>query len=165
MRLDAWHLMVESQAPPTAWPNPMETWSDAQWPAYLLDFAEQVLVECPQYGKCALIECKPRQRTAPRLSCSHCGLAKRDWPLPSNSDVRRYARRRCTYYNEWLTKAAVRLIARKRIVEMLCPCGTATLVPWPGPSMRIGGTTDPYLGLPLWLRTDVRGEQLWAYNR
>jgi hypothetical protein len=31
--------------------------------------------------------------------------------------------------------------------------------------MHIGGAIDPYFGLPLWLCTDVRGQQLWAYNR
>lgn len=85
--------------------------------------------------------------------------------MPSSSDVRRCARRRCAYCNDWLTKAAIRLIARKRLVEMLCPCGAASLVPWPGPAMHMGGGTDPYFGLPLWLRAEVRGEQLWAYNR
>jgi len=143
----------------------MNTWSEARWPAYLLDFVEQVLVECPRCGGCALVECKRSLRGTPRLSCPDCGLAKRGWPPPSNSEVRRCARRRCAYCNDWLSKAAIRLLARKRIVEILCPCGAVSLVPWPSASMRIGDSTDPYFGLPLWLRTEVRGERLWAYNR
>jgi hypothetical protein len=31
--------------------------------------------------------------------------------------------------------------------------------------MVIGATVDPYFRLPLWLRADVRGHTLWAYNR
>lgn len=29
----------------------------------------------------------------------------------------------------------------------------------------MGGATDPFFGLPLWLTTPVEGELLWAYNR
>jgi hypothetical protein len=31
--------------------------------------------------------------------------------------------------------------------------------------MKLGEAVDPYFRLPLWLRADVRGETLWAYNR
>ncbi|HSS51199.1 MAG TPA: hypothetical protein VLX28_19840 [Thermoanaerobaculia bacterium] len=32
------------------------------------------------------------------------------------------------------------------------------------PSMRLGDATDPYFGLPLWLRGPVTRRELWAYN-
>lgn len=51
--------------------------------------------------------------------------------------------------------------------------GCGTLRSWPPTGTKAGpktvrldqhGATDPYLGLPLWLRAPCRGHVLWAWN-
>jgi len=139
--------------------------NSSQGPKYLFEFAQRVLVECPGCGQCAVVECKRGLEGTPCLSCPRCSFTTRGWPPPSNLEMRRCARRRCARCNDWLGRAPVRFLMGKRVVEILCTCGAVSFEPWPRAAMRLGESTDPYFGLPLWLRTDVRGETLWAYNR
>ncbi len=135
------------------------------WPYHLLDFVEHVLVECPKCSACAVVECVRGIRGTPKLTCPECAFTKRGWPPPSAIEIRRCARGRCPRCKDSLSKATARFIARKRTVEVLCPCDAVTLVSWPSASMRVGEPLDPYFHLPLWLRSDTRGETVWAYNR
>lgn len=134
------------------------------WVPYVSSFAERALVECPKCAGCAVAERTRGLRGAPRLSCPHCAFTRRGWPPPSASAMRACARRRCPRCNDSLGKAPVRFVAAKRIIEILCPCGAASFTSWSA-GMKLGEAADPYFGLPLWLRADVRGETLWAYNR
>jgi hypothetical protein len=63
-----------------------------------------------------------------------------------------------------MADAALRWRAATLEIEALCGCG-ATKVNKLTPSMHLGAPVDPYLRLPLWLRTEIRGHVLWAYNR
>ena len=134
-------------------------------PIYLFEFADEVLVECPGCGGCATVECRGARHATPKLSCVQCGLTKRGWPPPSRVEIRRSARGRCPRCQESLGKAPVRYLARKRQVEILCPCGAVSLGALPSSSIRAGDATDPYFGIPLWFRGSAAGKELWAYNR
>jgi hypothetical protein len=133
-------------------------------PFFLGDFAGEVLVECPSCRTCAVVRCKRGLDGTPRLACPNCALDKRGWPPPSGADLKCFAGRRCARCANPLSRVPTRFVARKRIVEALCPCGAASFEDW-RPSIRFGSPVDPYFRLPLWLRTDVRGECVWAYNR
>jgi hypothetical protein len=135
------------------------------WPVYLNDFVNCVLVECPRCGACATIRCPKGICGTPALSCAECAFTKKGWPPPTAVEMRGRARRRCPRCNDWLGKAPVRYRTRKRVVEIACVCGAVIGESWPRARMVLGGSTDPYYGLPLWLRAGVRGEELWAYNR
>jgi hypothetical protein len=134
-------------------------------PRYLWDFIGNVLVECPNCRRCAVVECSRGLRGTPRLTCPACALSRRGWPPPSEAEMRRCARRRCPRCNAWLGKAPLRFRKRQRTVEVRCPCGAVCSTKFPGGSMTLGDFVDPYFGLPLWLRADVQGRTLWAYNR
>src|SRR5262245_9818733 len=138
----------------------MKDSTDKGWPVYLIDFADEALVECPSCGACATVETKRGPRAMPRLSCPKCSFSRRGWAPPSKEELRRSARRRCAGCNEWLGKAPVRYIPRKCQVEIICPCGAVSFGQRPLPLRRMGGGIDPYFHLPLWLRGTVRGEEL-----
>src|SRR5262245_39072698 len=63
-----------------------------------------------------------------------------------------------------VTCAAPWFHAEPRLV--CAACGLAR-VGWPTKArvLRLGGPVDPWLGLPVFLQTSVRGELLWAWNR
>lgn len=139
--------------------------STGKGPRYLWDFVASVLVECPNCAACALVECPQRLKGTPRLSCASCALSRRGWPPPSEAEMRLCSRKRCPKCNDWLGKAPIRFRTRTRTVETVCPCGAVSSQPWPRGSMVVGAAVDPYFKLPLWLRGEVRGRPLWAYNR
>lgn|SRR6185369_1364642 len=134
-------------------------------PHYLWNFVDRVLVECPKCNACAVVSCDNNPHGTPRLSCSACGTSRRGWPAPPEATLRAYAHRRCSRCNDWLGKAPVRFRARGRMVEVRCECGALSSNKLPRGSMVLGATVDPYFRFPLWLRADVRGQTLWAYNR
>jgi hypothetical protein len=151
--------------PPGTAPTRVDDATSSGWPVYLFDFVELVLVECPKCASCATIECPKGLRGTPRLSCPKCAFAKRGWPPPPPAEIRRSARRRCPRCNDWLGEAPARFLPRKRVVEVACPCGAVAVAPLPTASMVLGAPVDPYFRLPLWLRSNIKGEDVWAYNR
>jgi hypothetical protein len=134
-------------------------------PHYLWDFMGRILVECPNCGSCAVVDCARGLKGTPRLTCAACALTRRGWPLPSEQELRRCVPRRCPTCNAWLGKARLRFRRHKRTVEAHCPCGAVCSASGPRVAIVLGESVDPYFRLPLWLRAEVKGNTLWAYNR
>jgi hypothetical protein len=81
------------------------------------------------------------------VRCPRCGRRASVLPAPQTAGV---SRRPCT----------------RRSVSCLT-CSYSAHVPGPKGSrgtISLGGCSDAYFGLPLWLTTECRGHVLWAYN-
>jgi hypothetical protein len=84
------------------------------------------------------------------VRCPRCDALARVTPAPADGPAREPRR------SDWL--------ADRRLV-----CASCALVrTWPAPGVRrscvTGTDVDPWFGEPLWLRTEVAGHVLWAYN-
>jgi len=134
-------------------------------PEYLMDYIDEVLVECPQCGASAAVRASSGLCTqAPRVRCTSCGFNRTGWPttgLLADAVVKR----RCPRCGRWLEKRYQRVVARRREVVLSCPCKAQTRVALLYTAIRLGQPHDPYFGYPLWLKKEIGREVLWAYNR
>lgn len=129
----------------------------------LWTFRQRLLVVCPRCEGCATVVGAGLDRQPGRLTCPSCSLVvhagENTWAGP----ILGRAGGRCercgrAHPNEVLTGPG-RPATRTRA----CPCGHESAVPvhW-SPHHKEG--LDPVFGHPLWLRTTVRGQLLWATN-
>ncbi|WP_412538714.1 hypothetical protein R8Z50_23020 [Longispora sp. K20-0274] len=86
------------------------------------------------------------------VACPNCGARAQITPRPGLPELR--------YYSE--------LLYRPR--RLTCTACAATRS-WSAKQrnnalvgVKLGGPSDPFFDLPLWLQTPCRGEVLWAYN-
>jgi ribosomal protein L37E len=118
---------------------------------------DQVLVRCPRCGDRAVVN----QR---KVSCGSCGYARvsaSGWFGPAQLHASGSCTR-CSQMIERRQPAAPGRAAKK--LPVTCPaCGAVRTLP-AHLDLRCEGGTATYHGLPLWLRTDYRGEVLWAYD-
>jgi len=138
---------------------------DIAQPEYLVDYIDEVLVECPECGSAATVHAKDGLRTeAPRMRCASCGFNRTGWPVSEGVLGNAAARRRCPRCGRWLEKRYQRVLAKRREVVLSCPCKAQTTVALLFSAIRLGEPYDPYFGYPLLLRKAVGREILWAYN-
>lgn len=135
-------------------------------PPYLVDFIDEVLIECPGCAGPATVIAEGRWNDrAPKVRCLKCAFSRSGWPAPDGTIVDAIARRRCPRCGRWLEKRYQRILAKKRQVVLSCPCKAQTAVDISFSSVRLGQPYDPYFGYPLWFRKTIGDEVLWAYNR
>lgn len=135
-------------------------------PAYVEDFIDEVLVECPSCGRPALVVARAGLRAqSPAVRCASCGFSRTGWPVRPGVLVNAVARRRCPRCGQWLQKQHQRVLAKRREVVLSCPCKAQTTVAYHYEAIRLGEPYDPYYGYVLWLRKTVGRNVLWAYNR
>jgi ribosomal protein S27AE len=135
-------------------------------PEYLVDFIDEVLVECPRCGEEAIVVATDGFRAAaPAVRCAKCGFSRAGWPAPDGAVIDAVAKRRCPRCGRWLEKRYQRVLAKRREVVLSCPCKAQTAVARRFASVRLGEPYDPYFGYPLWLQKAIGRNVLWAYNR
>jgi hypothetical protein len=135
-------------------------------PAYLGDYIDEVLIECPECDALAMVRAKDGlDSDVPRARCTRCGFNRAGWSMPSDIPVNTVETRRwCPRCGRWLEKRYQRVLAKRREVVLSCPCKAQTTVALFQPAIHLGGPYDPYFGYPLWLRKNIGREVLWAYN-
>jgi hypothetical protein len=133
---------------------------------YLIDFIDEVIIECPACGAPATVigGIGSRART-PTARCRTCGFNRGAWPAPDGILLGAVAKRRCPRCGRWLEKRYQRVLAKRRQVVLSCPCKAQTSVKLHFASVRLGGPYDPYFGYPLWFQKAIGRNVLWAYNR
>jgi predicted RNA-binding Zn-ribbon protein involved in translation (DUF1610 family) len=142
------------------------TAAETSRPEYVVDFIDEVLVECPRCGEEAVVVAKGGFRAAePAVRCTNCGFSRTGWPAPDGVLVKAVAKRRCPRCGRWLEKRYQRVLAKRREVVLSCPCKAQTTVAVRFASVRLGEPYDPYFGYPLWLQKVIGRNVLWAYNR
>ncbi|WP_431677562.1 hypothetical protein [Kitasatospora sp. KL5] len=117
------------------------------------------LVHCPRCDSRAL-------RTGARLVCTSCGLV-RETGRSFAGPVLVTAGERCPTCGRTLRHAAEHAAwpGTVRDRALRCGCGTRSRHPVAvHPSWHRNQGADPVSGLPLWLRTGVRGNVLWALD-
>jgi hypothetical protein len=140
--------------------------TETQSPLYLVDFIDEVLIQCPECSGPATVISKARWNDrAPKVTCLKCAFTRRGWPAPDGTIVDAIARRRCPRCGRWLEKRYQRILAKRRQVVLSCPCKAQTAVDVSFRSVRLGRPYDPYFGYPLWFTKNIGDEVLWAYNR
>jgi hypothetical protein len=134
-------------------------------PEYLVDYIDEILVECPECGALATVRAKDGLRCeSPRLRCTSCGFNRTGWSISAGVLVNAVAKRRCPRCGRWLEKRYQRILPKRREVVLSCPCKAQTTVALLYAAIRLGQPYDPYFGYRLWLRKNIGREVLWAYN-
>lgn len=130
------------------------------------DFTNEVLVECPQCRKQAVVKQLEKGEAAARLSCPSCHFQTCDNMV--RYDILLNAR--C---NECVHAIKLEKRAQKEFVDSItitCPKCKSTETYHPKViEIRIAkivntGAYDPYFGCPLWLQAPFKDELFWANN-
>src|SRR5437899_1332239 len=101
----------------------MSTSEQSTRPEYLIDYIDEVLVECPECGALATVRARNGLRSeSPRVRCTKCGFNRTGWPTPAGVLVNAVAKRRCPRCGRWLEKRYQRVLAKRREVVLSCPC-------------------------------------------
>ena len=134
---------------------------------YLIQFMGNVSIACPKCQKHAVVICPnyPRNNELPRIVCHHCGFYEEQSDSSWKGPVIGFVKRRCAYCGRRLEK---RLSGHNPVptTQLKCPGCSLEMdekVNW-HPDFQ-AQPHDPFFGLSLWFVKDVRGHQLWAYNR
>ena len=127
------------------------------------------MVECPRCGYAACVTSDaPPYLTNGKLTCAYCAHVEKAADMIA---YRVTVKRNCGTCGQVI--AAVIPRSNRKVEELAVTCTacgeTRTYHPrnesyalsYPGS----GHGVDPVFGLPLWLRGDVKGQALWAYNR
>src|SRR5438445_5465101 len=89
----------------TGGPTDMSTSEPSTRPEYLIDYIDEVLVECPECGALATVRAKNGLRSeSPRVRCTKCGFNRTGWPTPAGARVTAVTKRRCPRCGRWLEK-------------------------------------------------------------
>lgn len=136
-----------------------------------------IWVSCPRCSRAAqVIDEKPYRHYWPsraRLSCTHCGLSRRDAAAfvaarANKAWIMRWAPRcdRCGRPAPRTTAQPTIRHGRDLRVRHRCTgCGHTSLFPAAAATFSAREGHDPSFGLPLLLTTSVGRNLLWVYNR
>jgi len=134
-------------------------------------FSEEILVKCPACAAIGTVKTQLGQYLYPRpihyatsFSCSNCNLKKdndQEWFGYYIGRVKR-ACGFCGTMIDYTSKPT-----KVPYEDVNLECGTCKreieyLLQWS--RARVPYPVDPYLGIALWLQTEVKGKQLWCYN-
>ncbi len=130
----------------------------------LQTFSRHLLVQCPQCQKMA--EVKSEENGAAKLACRHCGLVKLNNPVR----YRMQLKRNCPKCGELFQLDLYDLERKEEKVKVTCAsCRDVQFYELKYTEYRVlsqsfGAGKDSYFGCELWLKTDFRGNLLWAFN-
>jgi hypothetical protein len=135
--------------------------------ATIWEFLDRFFVHCPKCdGKAEITKVTPGIFGEVRLACITCRFSRVGKEVSYNMEVKAD----CTFCHGRIEHFAENVKVKKTALKVRCPhCHKAdTYQPVYLEQKRTfnagGPGTDPFLGLPLWLRADIGENTLWAYN-
>ena len=140
-------------------------------------YRDKILANCPNCGALALISAKNIKYDFPisgtediRVTCTKCSFNKNAstgyWQGPVIGTFK-VPCQKCGH--QWIEKTVSKNNTDRKLPETAkatCPaCSFVNTekLKWSIDSSLNQGT-DPYFGLPLWLKADFKGNLLWAFN-
>ncbi len=131
--------------------------------AKLLDFRDQISVECPKCSNKATIT---KDDGGVKLSCSSCNHHESDDLIRYSLLIKRY----CDTCGHRIIIEEKDLKEKKELVVFTCP-NCKTRREYEGNYSKYKGSIDskqegydPYLNLPLWYKSLFNKDLFWAYN-
>ena len=134
---------------------------------FLRQFVGNISVECPKCGRHAFVTCPdpPRCYKIKTAVCKHCGYNEKSSQSSWKGPVLGIVKRRCAYCGRSLEKRLNGPIKAITYQLKCSGCGMEMHEPIKWFTALGRNPIDPFFGLPLWFVGNVRGQELWAYNR